>query len=151
MVGVDDFRIQKENLQHDHAEMIALLADMNTALESLVCYSEVYADLKGVAHVVETGRGLAARLSKHFAEEEPKMLDAIARLGPEFAAFSAEMKHQHSEFATRIGALCEASHHFEVSSDLEESISALKQQVQSLAQAMTVHMAAEDRKFSSLN
>lgn len=151
MVGIDEFRLHKEDIQHDHAEMTTLLADMDRALESLVCYSEVFADLKGVAKVAETGQGLAARLSAHFAQEEPYMLDAIAQAGPEFAAFSAEMKRQHGEFADRVGALCEASRHFETSTDLEESIATLKQQVHSLAQAMTIHMAAEDRKFSSLN
>jgi Hemerythrin HHE cation binding domain len=151
MVGTDEFRLHKEDIQHDHRDMAALLADMDKALESLVCYSEVYADLKGVAQVSETGRGLAARLSEHFAQEEPNMLDAIAQAGPEFAAFSAEMKRQHGEFTARVSDLCDASRHFETSADLEESIAALKQQVHSLAHAMTVHMAAEDRKFSSLN
>jgi hypothetical protein len=151
MAIVDEVRMEQEHIQSDHRDMLALLADMDRALESLVCYSEVFADLKGVSLVAQTGRDLATRLGEHFAEEEPKMLDAIAKLGPEFAAFSAEMKRQHGEFAERISDLCNVSRQFETVADLEESISSLKRQVQSLAHAMMVHMAAEDRKFAELN
>ena len=100
-------RNQSEAIQHEHQELLQRLADLDSALEALVCYSEVYANLASCADVVKTGRWLSGWLPEHFVREEEGVLKALAKLGPDMAKFAGEMKHQHREIAERVRKFCQ--------------------------------------------
>ncbi len=137
-------------LTGEHQEMMRKLAELDAALESLICYSEVYADLAGVQHAQSMAKWLVQQLPEHFQEEERGILAEIARLGPEFAAFSREMKRQHQQIDDRVKAFCQAANTFQDAADLQQCISDLKEAGKSLATFMATHMGAEERKYASL-
>jgi len=139
-----------ENLQNDHRELMQGLAELDQALESLICYSEVYADLAGVQRAQDTARRLAGRLPEHFVREEQGVFAAIALMGPDSAAFAQEMRRQHTEIGTRIDAFCKAAESFIDAPDLQQSIGELKDAGRGLADFMAAHMGAEERRYALL-
>ncbi len=144
------FAAQSASISCEHEQLMGRLSELDSALDSLVCYSEVYADLAGARHVVDTGRWLAGWLPEHFVREEETVLASVARLGPEYAAFTREMKRQHKEIATRLQNFCHVADDLERTSDVEESICELKEQGKKLTSTMAAHMGAEERKLASV-
>jgi len=144
------FEKASTELKGEHAEMISRLAALNSALDSLICYSEVYADLAGVGPAQELARWLAVRLPEHFLSEETGILAEIARLGPQDAAFSQDMKRQHHEIARHLEAFGKAANAFQTAEDLQQSIRDLKEEGEALSSFMAAHMGAEERKYSAL-
>src|SRR5512146_1515682 len=97
----------KVNIQSDHQELMQRLSELDTALDQLVCYSEVYANLAGAGRVQQTGKWLAGWLPAHFVYEEASWFAAAAKLGPEMAAFTRDLKQQHKDIGTRVQVFCE--------------------------------------------
>jgi hemerythrin HHE cation binding domain-containing protein len=144
------FQKHSEAISVEHQELMQRLQQLDSSLDKLVCYAEVYADLASSADVVQTGRWLAGWVPEHFAREEQTVLASVARLGPEFAAFSREMKQQHKEISVRLESFCRVANHLEDAADLEQTICKLKEQGKSLTTFMATHMGAEERKFSTV-
>jgi hypothetical protein len=137
-------------LQLEHREMWRKLSELDAALESLICYSEVFADLAGVQQAQDMARWLAVALPEHFVDEERGVLAQIGRQGAESAAFSREMKRQHKEISARVETFRQAAHTFQEASDLQQSICNLKEAGNALATFITAHIGAEERKFATL-
>jgi hypothetical protein len=144
------FAKQAEAVACEHHELMDRLSQLDSALDSLVCYAEVYADLGGSARVVESGKWLHGWLPQHFVREEETVLAAAARLGPEFAAFAREMKQQHRDFGARLQKFCKVMDDLSTTPDLEHCICELKEQGKALTASMAAHMGAEERKFASI-
>ncbi len=140
-----------EAIQHEHEELMQRLSNLDRALESITCYSEVYADLSGVQCAIETGNWLASWLPAHFLREEETALASVARRGPEMAAFVREIKREHQEIGKRVAAFCKMSEAMASAADIQQSICDLKQNGKDLASFMAAHMGAEERKLSSLS
>ncbi len=143
-------RNQSEMIQQEHQELLRRLADLDSALEAIVCYSEVYANLASCADVIKAGRWLSGWLPPHFLREEEGVLKALAKLGPDMAKFAAEMKRQHREIAERVQKFCQVAAGLEQAADLQDSICDLKQAGKELTGFMAAHMGAEERKLRSL-
>ncbi|MFB3815324.1 MAG: hemerythrin domain-containing protein [Terriglobales bacterium] len=139
-----------EDVQHEHQQLIERLQKLDRALDALVCYSEVYADLGSSAEIVQQGRWLAGWLPGHFVREEETMLAPLARLGPDFAAFAREMKLQHQEIGRGVEAFCRAASRLRRAEDLQQSICDLKDQGKRLTSTMAAHLGAEERKFAAI-
>jgi iron-sulfur cluster repair protein YtfE (RIC family) len=138
------------HLKSDHRELMQQLSELDQALESLICYSEVYADLAGVQRAMDTARWLAGRLPDHFVREEQGIFATIAKLGPDSAAFAQEMRGQHTEIGQRIDSFRKAAESFIDAPDLQQSIGELKDAGKALASLMAAHMGAEERKYALL-
>jgi len=138
-----------EELKGEHAEMMGRLSELDAALESLLCYSEVYADLAGVGPAQEMAKWLAGRLPDHFIREEQGILAEIGRMGPEFKAFEREMKRQHKEIRQHLETFRQAANSFQTAADLQQSISDLKEEGKALSSFMAAHMGAEERKYAA--
>jgi len=144
------FEKTSNELKSEHAEMIRRLTQLDAALESLICYEEVFADLAGVGPAQEMARWLAVRLPDHFLREETGILAAISRRGPQDAVFSQEMKRQHQEIARHLEAFRRAADAFQTADDLQQSVRDLKEEGRALSRFMTAHMCAEEHKYSTL-
>jgi hypothetical protein len=138
-----------EGLKSEHTEMMSRLSELDAALESLLCYSEVYADLAGVGPAQEMAKWLAARLPDHFMREENGILAEIGRMGPDSAAFEHEMKRQHQEIRKHLESFRKAADAFQTAEDLQQSISDLKEEGKALSSFMAAHMGAEERKYAA--
>jgi FtsZ-binding cell division protein ZapB len=139
-----------EELRGEHAEMLSRLADLDRALESLVCFADFYADLSAVAPAQELAFWLAPRLAEHFASEEHGILAQIGQKGPEAATFTREMKRQHQEIREHLEAFLRAANAFQTAADLQQSISDLKEEGKALSSFMAAHMGAEEREYAAL-
>jgi hypothetical protein len=146
----NSLRTDSEFIHNEHEVFTRELKELEFALQALVCYSEVFANLASAAEVARHGRQLSRVLPGHFRIEEKTVLADLAKRGPELRAFVEEMKRQHHEIGKRLAKFCRLVDDLETSEDVEETICQMKERGLELARQMTVHMAAEERKLSSL-
>lgn len=148
--SVRSLRKDSESLQGEHHEVRRRLAELDHALEGLICYSEVYADFAGVQCAKETAAWLASQMPGHFLCEEQGLFAAFSEMGPESAAFARDMLQQHRVIKTRVECFCKAAESFVDAVDLQQSIVELKDAGKALAEIMDTHMGAEERKYAQL-
>ena len=142
------FQAESERVHHDHENMLSELAELDAALDCLVCYSEVFADLRGAGAVQSVGRRLAQELPEHCKREEAKVLDTVSEVSPEFAEFVTEMKRQHNELYVRLNAFCLALDELAGSPDLDAAIAHLKEEGQELTRCLRQHISVEEPELS---
>jgi len=145
------FQTEKEIVHREHQVLMGELNELQVALDSLVCYSEVYANLAGTEQVYRCGRHLIEWLPGHFDNEEATVLRDIEKISPELAAFSREMKSQHKNLRGHLELFCRAIEDFEDSEDLGAAVDELKSRGQEFTRELAAHMGAEERKFDQLH
>jgi hypothetical protein len=144
------FRNDTEINHHEHEFLMQQLAALDSALDELVCYAEVFADLGSAARVCRCGRELALALPRHFAHEEAAILEPVSKLNSELAVFTEEMKRQHRVFQAQFEALRQVMDGLEDAPDLEAAICALKEKGQEFTHGLASHMGAEERRLNRL-
>lgn len=151
MASLDpNFYLENANIHHEHEELMAQLDQLESALEQITCYSEIFTDLATANQAVSRGKWMAEWLPKHYAHEETTVLETIARMSPELASFAREMKRQHQEMRIKLENFRDHLAHLNQQSDLEKAVAELKQEGKDLTRVMRQHMAAEEKKFDGL-
>ena len=145
-----EVRREAASLHREHEELMGRLDQLDSALEQIVCYSEIFTDLATANQAASSGKWMAEWLPRHYAREETTVLETIARMSPELASFAREMKHQHKELRLRLENFRELISHPHEASDLELAVAELKRQGKDFTRLMRLHMSAEDQKFGSL-
>ncbi len=144
------FHLETVSIHREHEELVAQLDRLDAALEQIVCYSEIFSDLATANQATGSGKWIAEWLPKHHAHEETTLLQTIARMTPELASFAREMKRQHTEMRIRLESLRDHIAHLGENRDLEAAVAELKREGRDLTRMMRLHMAAEDKKFASV-
>ncbi|HEV2117829.1 MAG TPA: hemerythrin domain-containing protein [Terriglobales bacterium] len=144
------FRSESELIHHEHRALSSELAALEFALDSLICYSEVFTNLAATERVYRCGRHLARTLPEHFENEEATVLAEIAGVSPELDKFAEEMKRQHRELRQKLTGFCLLIDQVENSNDIEQTVFEVKERGLELARSLAAHMDAEERKFSSM-
>ncbi|HUK87688.1 MAG TPA: hemerythrin domain-containing protein [Terriglobales bacterium] len=142
------FCAESQKVHGDHETLLAELAELQWALDHLVCYSEVYADLATAGKVRELGHNLKVLLPTHFVREEATVLATVARISPELADFAAQMKRQHKELGAEFKAFLAALQEFESSNDLDTAVCHIKESGAQFARDLGEHVALEERQLS---
>ena len=93
---------------------------------------------------------MAEWLPKHHAREETTVLEMIARMSPELAAFAREMQRQHYEMRVRLENFRDHIAHVGEQRDVEAAVAELKHEGKDLTRMIRLHMAAEEKKFTSV-
>ena len=151
MAGSDaKFHQETLSIHQEHEELVAQLDQMDAALEQMVCYTEVFTDLATANQAISRGKWMAEWLPRHYQHEETTVLETIARMSPELASFAREMKRQHNEMRLRLESFRDLLAHLSRTGDLENAVSQLKKDGKDLTRMMRLHMAAEEKKFSSV-
>src|SRR5271169_2217335 len=147
-----DAKLHEETLSihQEHEELVTQLDQMDAALEQIVCYAEVFTDLATANQAISRGKWMAEWLPRHYEHEETTVLETIARMSPELASFAREMKRQHNEMRVRLESFRDTIEHLSQAVDLEEAVNQLKKDGKHLTRMMRLHMAAEEKKFASL-
>ena len=145
------FQNETQLVHYEHQMLMRELDELQAALDSLVCYSEVYANFAGTEQVYRCGRHLIEWLPGHFDNEEATVLAEVEKRSPELAAFSREMKCQHKTLRGRLELFCRAIEEFEDSEDLVAAVEELKSRGQEFTRELAAHMGAEERKFDQLH
>ncbi len=143
-------RSDSELIHHEHRALSSELAALEFALDSLICYSEVFTNLSSTERVYRCGRHLARTLPEHFENEEATVLAQLATLGPEMAKFAEEMKRQHRDLRQQLTRLCLLIDQVENSNDIEQAVYEVKERGLEFAHALAAHMEAEERTFGSV-
>ncbi|HEY5177919.1 MAG TPA: hemerythrin domain-containing protein [Terriglobales bacterium] len=144
------FHEETANIHKEHEELVAQLDQMDSALEQIVCYSEIFTDLATANQAISRGKWMAEWLPRHHAHEETTVLETIARMSPELASFAREMKRQHNEMRVRLENFRDLLAHLSESGDLENAVNQLKKDGKDFTRMMRLHMAAEEKKFAGL-
>ena len=144
------FRSDSELIHHEHRALSSELAALEFALDSLVCYSEVFTNLASTERVYRCGRHLARTLPEHFENEEATVLAQLAALGPEQAEFAEQMKRQHQDLREQLTRFCLLIDQVETAGDIEQAVVEVKECGLKFAHALAAHMDVEERKFSSV-
>ena len=138
-------------VQREHQVLMNELSELQAALDALICYSEVYANLASTDQVYRCGRHLLQWLPGHFENEEATVLADMEKVSPELATFAMEMKAQHRTLRGRLEGFCRAIEEFEDSNDLGTAIDELKDRGLEFSRELTAHMGAEERTFNQLH
>ncbi len=145
-----NFHLETVSIHHEHEELIAQLDQLDSALEQIVCYSEIFSDLATANQATSRGKWIADWLPKHHAHEETTVLETIARMTPELASFAREMKRQHTEMRMRIENLRDHIAHIGENRDLETAVAELKREGRDLTRMMRLHISAEEKKLATV-
>jgi exonuclease VII large subunit len=144
------FHEETVSIHKEHEELVAQLDQMDAALEQIVCYSEIFTDLATANQALSRGKWMAEWLPRHYEHEETTVLATIAKMSPELASFAREMKRQHNEMRVRLENFRDRMEHLSETSDLEDAVNQIKKDGTNLTRMMRLHMAAEEKKFASL-
>jgi hypothetical protein len=151
MANLDpNFHEESVCIRREHEELLAQLDRLESALEQIVCYSEIFTDLATANRATSSGKWIAEWLPKHYAHEETTVLQTIARMSPELASFAREMKRQHTEMRIRLENLRDHIAHLGENRDLEAAVAELKQEGRDFTRLVRLHMAAEENKFAGV-
>lgn len=137
------------SIRQTHWELKRRLSEFDTALDALVCNSEVYADLSSAQQLEAATQWLSDSLPAHFFREEAAVFTRLAALSSEADVFVREMKQQHREIGARLRTFRTELYQLQQSEDLEQSIEALKEAGEGFTSFMIAHMAAEERQFAA--
>jgi len=138
------------SVHREHEELMAQLDQLDAALEQIVSYSEIFSDLATANQALAEGKWMAEWLPRHHAREETTVLQAIAKMSPELASFAREMKRQHYEMRVRLESLRDHIAHLGQSRDLQAAVADLKREGRDFTRMMRLHMAAEEKKFGTI-
>jgi hypothetical protein len=144
------FHQETVSIHREHEELVSQLDQLDSALEQIACYSEIFTDLATANQAMARGKWMAEWLPKHYAHEETTVLQTIARMSPELASFAREMKRQHQEMRVRLERFRDHIAHITENGDLEAAVAELKHEGKDLTRMMRLHMAAEEKKFAGL-
>lgn len=142
------FRAESEKIHLEHQQMMDELVELERALERLVCYSEVFADLGSADIVRRCGRLLAEQLPEHCHREEERVLETVADVSPELSDFVRQMKGEHQGMLARLGTFCRALDDLEHSPDLDAAVCHLKEEGSQLTGYIRRHVAVEEHELS---
>jgi hemerythrin-like domain-containing protein len=145
-----EFHDEASGLHREHEELITQLDKLESALEQMVCYTEVLTDVAMANQAAASGKWMAEWLPRHYAREETTVLEMIARMSPELAAFAREMKRQHGEMRVRLENFREHIANMSERGDLETAVAELKREGKDFTRMMRLHIAVEEKKFSGL-
>ncbi len=144
------FHEETLSIHQEHEDLVTQLDQMDAALDQMVCYAEVFTDLATANQAVSRGKWLAEWLPRHHEHEETTVLETIARMSPELASFAREMQRQHNEMRVRLESFRDRMAQLSQSRDLGNAVNQLKKDGTDLTRMMRLHMAAEEKKFGSL-
>jgi vacuolar-type H+-ATPase subunit I/STV1 len=144
------FHEETVSIHKEHEGLLAQLDQMDAALEQIVCYSEIFTDLATANQALSRGKWMAEWLPRHYEHEETTVLATIAKMSPELASFAREMKRQHNEMRVRLENFRDRIEHLSETSDLEDAVNQIKKDGTNLTRMMRLHMAAEEKKFASV-
>ena len=141
------FHNASHRVHGEHQLLLNELTELNIALDELVCYSEVYADLAAAQRVCRCGHHLAELLPEHFVREESTVLATIAKVSPELREFAREMVLQHQQLRRRLDSFSSALADLERAEDIDAAVFRVKEEGKRLARELTDHIVLEENEL----
>jgi len=141
------FSADGKRIHSEHQILLNDLAQFERALDSVDCYSEVFANLAAIKEVARFGRRLNEQLPEHFTREEEKVLVPVAQVSPELGDLVQELKREHQELRARLAVFSLALQELESAGDLYDAIWQAKELGKELTREITRHVALEESEL----
>ncbi len=141
------FRQETEKIHLEHTGLMQMLNDLDFALDQLVCYSEVYANLKTAEDVHRYAFRMAEHLPEHFTREEARVLETVSKISPELEQLAKLCKLQHDQLRSDLVLFCRALDNFDNSNDIEDALCKLKDQGKVFTKELRDHVELEEREL----
>jgi iron-sulfur cluster repair protein YtfE (RIC family) len=141
------FSADSKRIHSEHQTLLSDLVQFERALDSVDCYSEVFANLAAMGEVARFGRRLNEQLPEHFTREEEKVLVPVAQVSPELSDLVQELKREHQELRARLAVFSLALQELESADDLYDAIWQVKELGKELTREITRHVALEESEL----
>ena len=141
------FSADGKRIHTEHETLLKDLVQFERALDSVDCYSEVFANLASIGEVAHFGRRLNEQLPEHFTREEEKVLIPVAKVSPELSDLVQELKREHQELRAQLAVFSLALQELESADDLYDAIWQVKEMGKKLTRDITRHVALEEREL----
>jgi hemerythrin HHE cation binding domain-containing protein len=134
----------------DHLHLLDSLYELDSAVNSLECYSEVFANLAGLNRAQHVARTLASEVPHHFAMEESGLLATVAEVSPELEQFSQAMSLEHRRLDSQLAHVMSQLEQLSYQNDLEFAIDHVKESCDGFVRHMISHMQAEEKRVAAV-
>jgi hemerythrin-like domain-containing protein len=142
------FRAESERIHNEHQFIGHVLSKLDSALDHLVCYSEVYANLASAEDVRLYGRQLAEQFPGHCRREEAVLLNPVSQVSPELREFCNQMRLEHQDLIVRLATFRDALDAFDKADGLYEAVCQLKEVGKDLITDVRRHVETEEHELS---
>jgi hemerythrin-like domain-containing protein len=142
------FSADAKKIHTEHQSLLDDLVQLDRALDSVDCYSEVFANLAAVGEVTYFSRRLAEQLPEHFTREEETVLVPVAQVSPELGDLVQELKREHEELRGRLAVFALAMQELESADDLYDAIWQVKELGKELTREISRHVSLEERELA---
>jgi hypothetical protein len=132
----------------EHVYLLQELAKLEHGLGSLVCDSEVFADLAGAPQVEQHGQHLADWLPQHFRREEETIFRQAAQVSPQLENFCRVMRDEHADLIRRLSRLNGAVKNLQDGESVYDAIFHIQVEGRDFALRLRDHVAHEEVEFS---
>ena len=141
------FWTESKTVHNEHQALLEDLNELDHALDSLECYSEVFANFATAGQVLACGNRVAKLLPEHFGHEEETVLTGVAKISPELAEFAGEMRVQHGHLRARLADFCRALEHLQAGDDPGESLWEVKDRGKTFTCELRSHVELEEQRL----
>jgi len=135
-------------IHKEHEELERVLARLDAALDRLVYYAEVFADLHTVTQVRRLGGILTSWFPDHCRREEELLLEPVARVSNELDTFSRSMRAEHIELLALLSSFRSALEEYDSGESSPAAVGNLKECGKELVASIRAHVALEERELS---
>ena len=145
-----NFWVECERVHDDHESVMAELADLAYALDSLERYGQGFAQLSDTGELYRYGIRLCETIPDHFSREETWLQQEVAAISPELAEFAREMVHQHEKLRGELRDFRSALEQLRgaAEEELPAIIAGVRDQGWQVARNLAGHVALEEEQLS---
>ena len=142
------FHEDAKHLHGDHLALGAAIDHLDAALDRLICFSEVYANLAAAGEVYRCGRELNAKFPRHCRREEAELLAPVSAVSPDLCELCGGLAREHQEVLARLAAFTAALDEYERAADLDQAVRHVKETGKDLTHELRRHIAIEEHELS---
>ncbi len=142
------FSADSKKIHTEHQGLLNDLVQLDRALDSVDCYSEVFANLAAVGEVAYYSHRLIEQLPEHFTREEETVLVPVAQVSPELGDLVQELKREHEELRAKLAVFALAMQELDSADDLYDAIWQVKELGKELTRGITRHVVLEENELA---
>jgi hemerythrin-like domain-containing protein len=144
-----NFWAECERVHDDHESVMADLADLAYALDSLERYGRSFAQLSDTGELYRYGVRLCETIPDHFSREETWLQEEVAAISPELANFAREMVYQHETLRGELRDFRSALEQLRgaTEEELPVIVDGVREQGWQVARNLAAHVALEEEQL----
>ncbi|HXE89814.1 MAG TPA: hemerythrin domain-containing protein [Terriglobales bacterium] len=144
-----NFWVECERVHDDHESVMADLAELAYALDSLERYGQGFAQLSDTGDLYRYGVRLCETIPDHFSREEIWLQEEVSAISPELADFAREMVGQHQQLRGELRDFRSALEQLRgaTEEELPDIVASVREQGWQVARNLAGHVALEEEQL----